>query len=172
MAVAPVAVYGLNRKVRRHPPAAVNNRRSRHRQLDRRDLKRLPEGDRSQLHRSDILHLVHDGAGFPGQIDPCPVQQAELPEIGIVTFRPHPHSHRDKHRVAGIHRALHEILRPVASCFMAAYPAVFHHDEPRTVESVRRLDHSRFQPGRRRNDLKGRSRLVSIVDAPVSPDTV
>ncbi len=164
-----IGIGRLDCKVRCDTSAAVNYGRSRSRQLNGRNLKRLSKRDCCQFYRPDILHLVHDGTRFSRQINARFIQKSELSEIRIVPFHTDTQSYRDKYGVAGIHRPLHKIFRPVASHLVTAYPAVFHHDESRTVESICGFYHAGLQARCRRYNLKGRSRLIGIIDAAVSP---
>lgn len=100
--IASVVVRHTHTEMGCDPPAAVDDGRDRHRKLDRRDLKRLPEGDRGQLYRTDVIYIVHDGSCFSRQIDPRPIQQTKLFKIRIVALHADPHSNGYEDGVAGI----------------------------------------------------------------------
>ena len=75
-------------------------------ELDRRDLKRLPKRDGRQLHRSDLILLVHDRRRLTRQINPSLSQQTKLLKILIVPLRSQPLPDIDQNRIAGIHHSL------------------------------------------------------------------
>ncbi len=172
LAVTSVRPHCAHCKMRRNPPAAVNDGRRCGGKLDRRNLKGLSEGDGSKLHRPDVFHLVHDGPRLTRQINSCLIQKPELPEVGVIPLHAYAEPHRDKDGIAGIHRSLHEILRPVASHLMTADFSVFHHDEAGAAERICGLHRPGFQPGSSRDDFKGGSRLVGVIDTAVSPHGV
>ncbi len=167
--IAAIGICRLHCEVRCDTPAAVYDGRCRGGQLNRCNLKRLAKGNGSQFHRSDIFHLVHNGSRLSRQVNPCFIQKAELSEIRIVSLHTNAQPNCDEDRVTGIHGSLHKVFCPVASHFMAAYPAVLHHDKSRTVKGIRRLDHAGFQSRSRRHDLKRRSRLIGVIDTAISP---
>ena len=55
---------------------------------------------------------------------------------------------------------------------VAADPTVLHHDVARTVKGGFRRYHALLQTRRCRNDLKGRSRLIGVTDAAVTPHLI
>ena len=57
-------------------------------------------------------------------------------------------------------------------CFMTADSSVLHHDISRTVKMILQRNHMFFQSCRCSNHLKGRTRLVGIVDAFISPHLI
>ena len=155
--------------MRRHPFSAVDKRGHRHRQLYRRDLKRLSEGNGRQLYEADVVFFVHDRSRFSRQIDSGLIEQSELLEILIVFIHAEPQSHRDKDRITGIHRCLYEIFRPVSGNLMTSDAPVFHHHISRTVKRIVYRHNALFQRGRSRHRLKSRTGLIGIVDAAVPP---
>ena len=145
------------------------NRRSK---TDRRHLKGLTEGNGCQLHRSDVLHFVHDGSRLAGQIHSCFFQQVELFKIAVVVFCAKPQSYRDEHRIAGIHGCFHKGLRTMACRLVAADPPVLHHHVSRTVEGVLHGYHAFLQCGCRSDGFENRARLIGVADAGIPPHLI
>ena len=120
----------ISSKVRRNPVSSVNNGRYGGGQLDWSDLERECERDAAVRCEEGYCiaadfgnHALYPGAGgLTGKIHPRFCQQAELPEIIIVTVYPNPHPNRNKHWVAGVHRPLHKILSPMSAHLMTANP--------------------------------------------------
>ena len=158
--------------MRRYTFPAVYNRRYRSCKLQRRDLKRLAEGHCGKFHISDRVFLMHDRSRFPGQIHAGLIQKPELFQVIIIAFRADPEPQRDKYRVAGIADSLCEIFRSMSSHLVASYPSVIHNDKARTAEGTLGRHRSRLQSGSRRDNLKGGTRLIGIIDAAVPPHPV
>ena len=152
--------------------ASVDEGGNRRRKADRRHLKGLPEGNSRKLHRSDVLRLMHDRSRFPGQIHSCLFQQVELFKIAVVVFRAQSQTHRDEHRVAGIHGRLHKCLRSMARDLVAADSPVLHHHVSRTVKGVLHGHHAFLQRGRRGDGFENRTRLIGIADTGIAPHLI
>ena len=155
--------------MRRDPPPPVYDGGGRRDELDRRDLKGLTEGDGCKLHEPHIFLFVHDRRRLSGKIDPGLSQKSELLEIMIERIHSQPRPDIDKHRIAGIHRALKKCLAAMSADLMAADLPVFDDPEARAGEPVIQMDHSRLQSRRGSDDLKCGTGLVGIVDAAVPP---
>ena len=152
--------------------ASVDEGRNCRSKTDWRHLKRLAEGNGGKLHRSDVLHFVHDGSRLAGQIHSCFFQQVELFKIAVVVFCAKPQSYRDEHRIAGIHGRLHKGLRTMACRLVAADPPVLHHHVSRTVEGVLHGHHAFLQRGCRSDGFENGTRFVGIADAGISPHLI
>ena len=101
-----ICPHGTDPDVRCDARASVDQGGCRCNELDRRDLKRLPKRDGRQLHRSDLIRLVHDRPRLTRKINPSLSQQTKLLKILIVPLRSQPLSDIDQNRIAGIHHSL------------------------------------------------------------------
>lgn len=101
-----ICPHGTDTDVRCDARASVDQGGRRCNELDRRDLKRLPKRDGRQLHRSDLIRLVHDRPRLTRQINPSLSQQTKLLKILIVPLRSQPLPDIDQNRIAGIHHSL------------------------------------------------------------------
>ena len=155
-----------------HTYPAVDQCTHGRRHLHRCDLKGLPETHRRQFYRTDVFFLVHDRPCLARQIDPCQIHQSKLLKVFTELIHTEPESDIDKYRVAGILNSLHKRLRSMSAHFMTANLPVFHHPVSRALKGVIQLHCSGFQACGGSDDLKSRSRLISIIDAPVSPHLI
>ena len=112
---------------------------------------------------------MHDRGCLSRKIDPCFSLKTKLGKILIVPVHSQPLSHINKHRIAGIHCSLKKSFCSMASCLMAPDPPVFHYAKARTAEDILKRYCPRLQTGCRCDDLKGRARLICIIDAGISP---
>ena len=156
----------------RDPCSAIHNGSRSGNQLDRRDLKRLAKGNGSQFHKPHIFLFVHDGSCLSRQVDARFFPQAKLIKILAVPVNAKALAHINKYRIAGIHGSLQKSLPSMSSYFVTADFAVLHHPEARAGKLIRQRYHSRLQSCRRGNDLKGRPRLVGIIDGRIPPHLV
>ena len=154
--------------MRCNPRPAINEGADRRCKLDRRDLKGLPERNRRKLHRTDLILCVHDCTGFSRHIDSSSVQQPELLHALVKRICTHPKPYRHKHWIAGIHRPLYEIFSSMTPNLCTPDFSALYDNIARALKRILFPDNAVFQCCRR-NDLKGRARLVGIVDAGVSP---
>ena len=158
--------------MRRHHFSTVDERRDRRRQADRRDLEGLAECHRRKLNLSDVFLLVHNRRCLARQIDPRLFHQTEIPEVITELFHTEPQPHFNEHRVARVLRALHEVFGSVSRPLVAVDPAVLHDFVAGTEKRIVRRHNALRKSRRHRDDLKGRSRLVRIVDAGIPPHLV
>ncbi len=115
---------------------------------------------------------MHDRTRFSRQIDPGLPQKPELFKIVVILLRSYSKSHRYENGIAGIHGRLNEIFRTVSSHFMASDLPVFHDHITRTAKMIVDRNDACRKPRCRRNNLKCRSRFISIVDRIVTPHPV
>ena len=113
-------------------------------ELDRRDLKGLPERNRRKLHRTDLILCVHDCTGFSRHIDSSSVQQPELLHALVKRICTHPKPYRHKHRIAGIFRTFHKILCSMASSVRTVDSPVLHQLISGTVEIICQFHNTLF----------------------------
>ena len=154
------------------PYASVDNGGYRHGQLNRRNLKGLSKRHGGQFHLTDIFFLMHDGGRLPRQINARFPHQAKILKIAVKPIHPQPQPHIDKNRITGVFCAFHKSFRPVSGPFVAMNPSVFHYPVSGAGESIVDGNHLRLQSCRRRDDFKGASGLIRIVDAQVSPHLI
>ena len=168
----PLPVGRHHGKVRGYAVSSINNRRNCRGKLYGRDLERLTEGDCCKLHRLHVLHFVHNGSRFPGQIHTGFIFKAKPGKILIILLYSQPQPHRNKHRITAIHGGLNKILSAVPHGFVAADPSVLYHNKSRAAKPVFRGHHTFLQSGGGSDDLKGRTRFIGIVDTAVPPHLI
>ena len=159
-------------EVGRYPDAAVDKGTDCGRHLDGRHLERLAKTHGGKFHLAHIFRLMHDSACLSGQIHPGRPHQSKLLEIFIEILCSQPKTDLNEHRIAGILYPLHESFRPVAAHLVATDLPVLYDPVARTDKGILKIHHPLLQTGGSRNDLKGGSRLIGIVDAAVAPHLV
>ena len=155
-----------------HPVSAIDNTGYRSCKLDGCDLKGLTKGYCCQFHSLHILFLMHNCSRLTGKIDPRFLQQSKPGKIFIIVIHSQPQSHGDKNRITAVHGCLHKILGSMPGYFMTPDSSVLHHDISGTVKLVIYRNHSLLKSRSSRDDLEGGTRLISIINAPVSPNSV
>ena len=154
------------------PPPPIDQRTDCGRQLNWRNLKRLAKSNCCQLHIPHIFHFMHDRSSLSRQIYTCLLQKSKLLEIMIIVFHPKSQTHFNKNRIAGILGTFHKALGTVSCSPCTVNPPVIHQLIPRTEKSVIYGNHASLQTCRHGNDLKGRTGLICIVQAGISPHLV
>ena len=70
--------------MRCNSPAAVDEGTHRGRQLHRRHLERLAEGNRRQLHEPHVFLFMHDRSGLSRKVNARLFQEAKLLKIPVI----------------------------------------------------------------------------------------